>query len=163
MKNNTLTTIIIILFICMSSVGMTQKRELGGPQKEKIESYKIAFFTRQMQLTPQEATVFWPLYNQYMESIDVQKENRRESLRDAKESLDKMSDEEVNKLIDNRLLQAETALIERKEFVTALRKVLPAKKIVQYFKAEEQFKRKLMEKMNEQKQQQRPQLNDDPY
>jgi hypothetical protein len=147
----------------MSSVGMTQKRELGGPQKEKIESYKIAFFTRQMQLTPQEATVFWPLYNQYMESIDVQKENRRESLRDAKESLDKMSDEEVNKLIDNRLLQAETALIERKEFVTALRKVLPAKKIVQYFKAEEQFKRKLMEKMNEQKQQQRPQLNDDPY
>jgi predicted dithiol-disulfide oxidoreductase (DUF899 family) len=74
-----------------------------------------------------------------------------------------MSDDEVNKLIDNRLLQAETALNERKEFVTSLRKVLPAKKVAQYFKAEEQFKKKLMEKMNERKQQQRNQSKDDLY
>lgn len=163
MKNNILTSLFIAFFSFFQIVGLTQNREQNISQKEKIETYKIAFFTRQMQLTPQEATVFWPLYNQYMESLDIQKMNRRKSLQDTKESLDNMSDDEVNKLIDNRLLQAETALKERKEFVTALRKVLPAKKVAQYFKAEEQFKKKLMEKVNERKQQQRLQSKDDLY
>lgn len=163
MKNNILTSLFIAFFSFFQIVGLAQNGEQNVSQKEKIETYKIAFFTRQMQLTPQEATVFWPLYNQYMESLDIQKMNRRKSLQDTKESLDNMSDDEVNKLIDNRLLQAETALKERKEFVTALRKVLPAKKVAQYFKAEEQFKKKLMEKMNERKQQQRLQSKDDLY
>jgi hypothetical protein len=163
MKINIITAILLFFFSFNIVEGIAQKKETSVSQKEKIELYKIAFFTRQMQLSPQEATVFWPLYNQYMESMNVQKMNRRKSLQDTRELLDQMSDEEVNKLIDNRLLQAETALKERKEFVTALRKVLPAKKVAQYFKAEEQFKKKLMEKMNERKQQQRPQLNEDQY
>ena len=163
MKNNIITSFSIVIISLFHIVGLAQSRDQSVSQKEKIESFKIAFFTRQMQLTPQEATVFWPLYNQYMESIDIQKSNRRKSLQVTKELLDSMSDDEVNKLIDNRLLQAETALIERKEFVTSLRKVLPAKKVAQYFKAEEQFKKKLMEKMNERKQQQRHQSKDDLY
>jgi hypothetical protein len=163
MKNNIITSFSIVIISLFHIVGLAQSRDQSVSQKEKIESFKIAFFTRQMQLTPQEATVFWPLYNQYMESIDIQKSNRRKSLQVTKELLDSMSDDEVNKLIDNRLLQAETALIERKEFVTSLRKVLPAKKVAQYFKAEEQFKKKLMEKMNERKQQQRNQSKDDLY
>jgi hypothetical protein len=163
MKNNIITSFSIVIISLFHIVGLAQSRDQSVSQKEKIESFKIAFFTRQMQLTPQEATVFWPLYNQYMESIDIQKSNRRKSLQVTKELLDSMSDDEVNKLIDNRLLQAETALNERKEFVTSLRKVLPAKKVAQYFKAEEQFKKKLMEKMNERKQQQRNQSKDDLY
>jgi hypothetical protein len=163
MKNNIITSFSIVIISLFHIVGLAQSRDQSVSQKEKIESFKIAFFTRQMQLTPQEATVFWPLYNQYMESIDIQKSNRRKSLQVTKELLDSMSDDEVNKLIDNRLLQAETALNERKEFVTSLRKVLPAKKVAQYFKAEEQFKKKLMEKMNERKQQQRHQSKDDLY
>jgi hypothetical protein len=163
MKNNIITSFSIVIISLFHIVGLAQSRDQSVSQKEKIESFKIAFFTRQMQLTPQEATVFWPLYNQYMESMDIQKSNRRKSLQVTKELLDSMSDDEVNKLIDNRLLQAETALNERKEFVTSLRKVLPAKKVAQYFKAEEQFKKKLMEKMNERKQQQRHQSKDDLY
>lgn len=163
MKNNIITSFSIVIISLFHIVGLAQSRDQSVSQKEKIESFKIAFFTRQMQLTPQEATVFWPLYNQYMESMDIQKSNRRKSLQVTKELLDSMSDDEVNKLIDNRLLQAETALNERKEFVISLRKVLPAKKVAQYFKAEEQFKKKLMEKMNERKQQQRHQSKDDLY
>jgi hypothetical protein len=152
MKTNIDKIVIVVAFIGISIVCNAQNRELGGPQKDRIEAFKIAFFTRQMQLTPEEAQLFWPLYNHYQESLDIQKKDRRKSLRDANEFLDEMSDDEINDLIDNRLKQAELALKERKEFVGQLRKVLPVKKVAQYFRAEELFKKKLMDKMNERKQ-----------
>jgi hypothetical protein len=39
---------------------------LAQPDQEKIERIKIAFITRQLNLTPDEAQKFWPVYNQYV-------------------------------------------------------------------------------------------------
>jgi len=33
--------------------------------EDAIESIKIAFLTKQLELTPEEAQKFWPIYNQY--------------------------------------------------------------------------------------------------
>ena len=46
-----------------------------NPNRERLESYKIAFFTQRLNLTPAEAEKFWPLYNQYQEKkIKIQQE-----------------------------------------------------------------------------------------
>jgi hypothetical protein len=45
--------------------------------------------------------------------------------------------------------QAHTALLERLYIINSIRKVLPARKVAAYFKAEELFRRKLLEKMKE--------------
>jgi hypothetical protein len=37
--------------------------------QERMESLRIAFITRQLQLTPQEAQVFWPVFNIYDEEM----------------------------------------------------------------------------------------------
>jgi Spy/CpxP family protein refolding chaperone len=34
----------------------------GGDKGEKIEALRIAFITQELQLTPQEAQKFWPVY-----------------------------------------------------------------------------------------------------
>jgi hypothetical protein len=36
--------------------------------RERLEAYKIAFFTKRLNLTPGEAQKFWPLYNEYQET-----------------------------------------------------------------------------------------------
>ncbi|MDE3211973.1 MAG: hypothetical protein KGM98_01965, partial [Bacteroidota bacterium] len=36
---------------------------------EKIQALKIAFITQRLQLTPQEAQQFWPIYDQYQTEI----------------------------------------------------------------------------------------------
>jgi Spy/CpxP family protein refolding chaperone len=143
---------ISLLGIIISMISLplhAQNRRQGGQAKEKIEAVKIGFFTQQMSLTPQEAEKFWPLYNQYQESLKKHKLERRKAIRLVNESLDLMNDDEINKLIDNQLEQAQTALQERQDFVNSIRKVLPARKVAAYFKAEELFRRKLMEKMKE--------------
>ena len=149
MKTYLNKNLLLLLLITISGLSNAQNKQLGGPRKDNIESMKIGFFTNQMQLTPDEATKFWPLYNQYQKSLEEQKIDRRKVLRDANEMLDTMSDDDINKLIDSRLQQAKIALNEREEFVSGIRRVLPPKKVALYFKAEEMFKRKLMERMNE--------------
>ncbi len=146
--------ILLIIFlgiiICMLNVPLlAQNRKAGGQAKEKIEAVKIGFFTQQMKLTPKEAEQFWPLYNQYQESLQKQKQERRKDFRKVNESLDMMTENEINNLIDSRLQQSQTALQERQDFINSIRKILPARKVAAYFKAEEMFRRKLIEKMKE--------------
>ncbi|MBR3304118.1 MAG: hypothetical protein IKI67_08070, partial [Bacteroidales bacterium] len=40
-----------------------QNKNISQQQKEEIETMKIAFFTKQLALTPEESMRFWPLYN----------------------------------------------------------------------------------------------------
>ena len=117
--------------------------------KKNIEAAKIGFYTKQMNLSANEAKIFWPLYDTYEKAIQEQKADRRQNLDEVNERLKDMSDSEINKLIDSRLLQTENALKARKLFISELRKELPPLKVAQFFKAEEQFKRALLQRVNE--------------
>lgn len=55
MKKALLTLVFIVMTV---TVLLAQ----GG---ERLESLRIAFITKQLQLTPQEAEKFWPVYNTY--------------------------------------------------------------------------------------------------
>ena len=54
-----------------------------GPQKEKIESLRRAFYTKELNLSPTEAEKFWPIYNAFE---DVKKQHHK--------SVKKLHDEE---------------------------------------------------------------------
>ncbi len=42
---------------------------------EEIEAYKIGFLTQKLDLSPQEAKVFWPIYNNWQkEQAEFRKE-----------------------------------------------------------------------------------------
>src|SRR5687768_2333056 len=63
-----------------------------APPMERMESMKIAFITNKLNLTPEEAKVFWPLYDKF--------EDEKKALRnDEPEPLDEMTDAEVNNFI----------------------------------------------------------------
>ncbi len=53
-------------------------RPMNKVQRERLESYRIQFITKKLDLTPAEAEKFWPLYNE-------QKEASRNLMQTAKE------------------------------------------------------------------------------
>ena len=68
MKNKVLY--LIIWSSLLLSISSMAQRGPGGPppseeKKERIEAMKIGFLTEQLNLTPDEAKVFWPVYDQY--------------------------------------------------------------------------------------------------
>ena len=55
---------ILFLFIIGCASAQTDP-PMDNPKMQNIEALKIAFISRQLELTPDEAQVFWPVYNQY--------------------------------------------------------------------------------------------------
>ena len=142
MKN--ITSIIWMLIITLT--GMTTNSAFSqidqgrGNLQERIDAQRVAFITEKVNLTPEEAQVFWPLYNRYR--------NQLEGLRAARtpdKDLIDMTDAEATAYIDEmlRLEQEETAL--KVSFVQDLKPVLSSRKILRYYRAEKMFKEKLLE------------------
>ncbi|MBS4059303.1 MAG: hypothetical protein KG029_02780 [Bacteroidetes bacterium] len=149
MKTKLLVLAAIAFFAFSTNIAIAQQRRPQAPDGKRIEAVKIAFFTRQMKLTPDEAKVFWPLYDQYQMALEEQKHERRQKQEDVRERLEDLSDEQINQIIDSRLSQAELAFNARKTFINALRKELSPMKAALFFRAEEQFQRELMERVKE--------------
>lgn len=146
-----LLLVITLGFQSFSTIAQQNKRIDAA--KEKIEAAKIGFFTKQLALTPAEAKLFWPEYELYQQRLEQQKLARRNAIQQIDEPVGDLSDNEINQLIDNRLQQAIDALKARTEFITAIRKILPPQKVVRYFVAEDQFKKRLLERLEQRKQQ----------
>lgn len=120
-------------------------------KKEQIKALKVAYITEELQLTSEEATKFWPVFNAYE---DKQKELRQEKMRsymnrlDAGE-VDAMSEKEASNLL-NQMESTEDDLYQlRKKFIASLKGILPAKKIIKLKRSEEGFNRKLLKQYRE--------------
>ncbi len=149
MKAKFLPTLFLALVLCSTMLAQTPRQELRG---ERIEQLKIAFLTRQIDLTVEEAARFWPLYNAYQKVMTGQHDQRRQLAEDGPPNFEKMTDNEINTLIDSRLAQAEAVHKARVEFLTGIREFLPPVKVARYFRAEEQFRRQAMERLRERQQ-----------
>lgn len=120
-------------------------------KKEQIKALKVAYITEELQLTSEEATKFWPVFNAYE---DKQKELRQEKMRSYKNRLDAgevdaMSEKEATNLL-NQMESTEDDLYQlRKKFIVSLKGILPAKKIIKLKRSEEGFNRKLLKQYRE--------------
>jgi len=103
-------------FVLFFITGFTQDRNAkdGG----RLETYKIAYLTKKLNLSSEEAQKFWPIYYKYMGEIkDVKMEHRR---------LDEIAFEE--KIVNIR-----------KKYKNEFTQALPGDRVNQFFKADKEF------------------------
>lgn len=141
--------IIASVLLLTSAISAFAEERFQDNWKEKIMSEKIAFLTMEMGITPEEAQVFWPVYNQ------VDKE-RDEAIRSVFRSYKAVEDavaagkgeKELNKLLDEYLAalkaQGEVEQKAYKEYA----KVLPVEKLAKLYVAEEKFRRQHIRKLH---------------
>lgn len=144
MKINIKNLLIFIftLVICKgSSAQMNDK-------KEKIESFKVAFITRKLDLSSKEAQLFWPLYNEYLDKLEVLKSNRKKELKNPNISIDNFSDKELEGLLDADFSSKLKEIELSKEYFNKFKSTIPIKKVVLLYKAEDEFKRELLRQIS---------------
>ncbi|EJL60060.1 hypothetical protein [Flavobacterium sp. CF136] len=115
-------------------------------KREKIKAYKVSFLTTELELTSTEAEKFWPVYNAF---DDKQFELRHDKM---KTYLRKLDDDNINSISEKEavilLSQIESTDKElyflREKYMTNLKKILSAKKILKLKKSEDDFNRKLL-------------------
>ena len=122
---------------------------------EKLNNYKIGFFTKKLNLTSREAEKFWPVYNDYQTQrnqiqIEKLKLNRNFNLNESTLS-DKQLEEMGDKYVDCLVQESNLAVVFHKK----LKEVLPPAKVIMYYQAENQYKIQLLNELQTAKQQQR--------
>ncbi len=143
------------LFIPIVFLLTTLKSEAQNSNLEKLNNYKIGFFTKKLDLTSDEAVKFWPVYNEYQterNSIQLEKLkiNRNFNLNESSLN-DKQLTEMGDKFVDLLVQESDLAV----EFHKKLKDVLPPAKVIRYYQAENQYKAQLLNELQNARQEQK--------
>lgn len=131
------------------------KAQDGKPVKERMEAMKVGFLTDKLNLTSEEAKAFWPVYNQYSDELEQLRKNRRDKMIDNRRNINEMSDSEIEKAVDGEIIFRQSELEVLKKYHPQFKKILPIKKVGQLYRAEDDFKRKLLEMIKERREDRR--------
>lgn len=146
--------IFIVLFLASVLNLMAQEGPPPGdkgprPGRERVEAMKVGFLTQRLNLSPEEAKTFWPVYNKYQDELESIRKSRRENIVNAKTNFDEMSDKDVEKTVDSELSFRQSELDLLKKYHGQFKQVLPIKKVAKLYRAEEDFKRELLDRIKE--------------
>ncbi len=120
-----------------------------GKIKDRIEPLKIAYITQKLGLTSEEAQKFWPVYNKFNDDLQKLRSSTKDKLADELSELASMSETEAEKTL-NEMLNYKISEAEMiKKYASEFKKVLPIKKVVMLYKAENDFKRELLKKLRD--------------
>ena len=145
-----ISTLSLVFLLTGLSYGQPPKRKGDEPNKEKIKAMKVGYITEKLALTTEEAQKFWPIYNEFQDKIeDIHKQLRK--MQNSEESIDDMSDAEVEKMVDMHTELRQKELDIQKEYHAKFKAVLPIKKVAKLYKADQDFMRDLLKKIKNHK------------
>lgn len=144
MKTRNILSLILIL---TSMISFGQNGRLMKQKKEQVKSLKVAFITSELDLTADESAKFWPLYNAFDEKQSEIRRTKMKSYLDRmdSENFENVSEKEAATLLSQMESSEEELHQLRKKFISNLKSVIPAVKILKLKKAEEDFNRKLLQ------------------
>jgi hypothetical protein len=126
-----------------------------NPNLEKLNNYKIGFFTKRLNLTSEEAEKFWPVYNEYQGKRNLIQLEKLKINRNFNQNGSTLSDNQLVEMGDKYVdcLVQESALAVA--FHKKLREVLSPAKVIMYYQAENQYKAQLLNELQNVRQQQK--------
>ena len=103
---------------------------------EKMRADKKLIVASNMDLTENEAKVFWPVYDEYQDQLFLLRIRIGRWLNDYMKAYDEMSNGDAKKLLDESVNIDTLTLKLRKRYIPKFRQVLPEKKATRYFQIE---------------------------
>lgn len=131
---------------------MIVPNSFGQKPIEKLKAKKVAFITQLLNLSVEEAQQFWPVYNEFEGKLEGIKERKRVLMKKLQREYKALTDEELS-LISDQFIDSdiEEANLKR-EYHDKYKKVLPIRKVIKYYKAQNQFKKQVIREIQGRKQ-----------
>jgi len=145
LQKSVLTFAIALFSFCGFSQDGTPKQT----KKDKIEQLKIAYITKELDLSTEEAEKFWPVYNDMNDALKAEKKSRRVKSQELKSNFETLNDDQIEEktiaILDSEIAEAKL----KKEHTQKIAKVIGYKKMVKLLRVEKQFKKELLNRLNE--------------
>ena len=122
---------LLILTLLLGSFSMAFAQETQPPddmaRQEKIKALYVAYVTQQLQLSPEEAQKFWPVHTQFETDLKAVKKDLPE------------------------LTKEQARLDIKKKYQDNFVKILGSNRCERFFKMNDEFKRKLRDRLQNQR------------
>ena len=141
----------VVFLIGIFTASAQNRNQQNGPQRARIDAQKVAFITEQLQLTPEEAQKFWPVYNQYNSQKEDLNKDFMQLTQKFRKNVDAMTDKDASDLSDSYIKHAQKMVDLQKEFHGKMKDVLPPKKLLKLYNVERDFQRLLLQRLGERK------------
>lgn len=144
-----MNTLAVYVLIFIGAVTAQAQPKFDEGWKERVQSEKIAFLTMELNITPEEAQTFWPVYNKVEKELDM---SRFEVIKAYKALADAVDADkpakEIATLLD-KYLEAKTNqdMLDNSAAQT-YKEVLPVEKVAKLYVAEEKFRRQYITKLH---------------
>ncbi len=114
--------------------------------KSKIESMKVAYITNKLDLTPEEARKFWPVYNEWQDKKEKAWKAYKAQKHEEDENFSELSDQKLNTIIEAHIAKDQKKATLQREYLNKIKNQLPLAKVVELLHAEHTFKQHLLDK-----------------
>ena len=139
----TKTTLIALLCpLFMFSQNILDKK------REKIEIEKIAYITKALDLSSEEAQVFWPLYNKYSDKKNEINIKRMKEFAKVKDNRSSLTEKEIGSIINKQLKMEQEILDLKVNYNKEFQKVISNTQISKLYHAELEFRKKLLRRIS---------------
>jgi len=143
----------LTFILCLPLLIFAQTKEAQKQKKkEQMEAMKVAYITKELSLTTQEAQAFWPVYNEYNVDLGELREERRELKKAHKKdeaSVNNMSEKELDQLTSKEFELDEKKIGIQKKYHIKFKKVLPPYKVYLLYKSKNGFKKAMLKRVKE--------------
>lgn len=138
---------LIIALLC--PIFMLAQPPISERKMKQIESQKIAFITNELDLSPEEAQGFWPVYNQYTKARRQYRESRHDNIKNI--DIETISEEDAKSSVESHLKSEEASLEIETKYLNKFIKIIGYKRIISLLVAEEKFKKELLLRIRKRK------------
>ena len=145
----------LMIFALLFLVGGVSLMAQPNNRRERINAARVAYITDRLEFSQEESAAFWPVYNKFeAEKKAIAKKYAVD------EDREWMDDAAAEKAMLDRLRMEEEITKLKRDYYWEFKKVIPPKKIAMLNKAEREFKKMVLNRMQNKKnpngQRQRP-------
>lgn len=134
-----MVTVVLVWLVMSSSIGAQER----GIKEERLEAQKVSFITTKLDLSQEEAKVFWPVYDDYQEESRAIRSKLKELSSKVTSSAD-VSDQEAGSLVSQMLSAEEEEIQLKRRYVAQLEPTIGYKKIAVLFSLEREFREQIL-------------------
>ena len=140
-----------------------QNTKSNKEKKERIEAMKIAYITEELDLSPDEAKVFWPVYANYEKEQHKLRQEKKNMEKEAKEkwksegsSIEKIAERDLDAYMERvfEIKDKENQL--NRKYHIEFKKVLAPYKVLLLYKSKREFKKEILRMIKKRNTEQRP-------
>ncbi|MBT8257326.1 MAG: sensor of ECF-type sigma factor [Bacteroidia bacterium] len=138
--------LILPVLLLMLTMSWAQPNERA--MQERIKAQKVAFITERLDLSPEEAQKFWPIYNAFEDEANSMRQNDLKEVRQAMRR-GNLTESEAQRLLDQFMAVEDKLHNAKKKLVKDLGGAIPPQKIIQLKAAEDAFNKKILQMLQQ--------------